>query len=191
MTKARAGEPIWATFVTSEGKFTVALFSKEAPETVSNFVGLAAGEKEYTDPRTQKKAKGPFFDGVIFHRIIPNFMIQGGDPTGTGRGDPGYKFNNEQNAHRFDRPGILAMANAGPNTNGSQFFITVAAKDYLNGGYTIFGEVVEGYPVVEKISNVKTGPMDRPVKDVVIKKIELKDPSPAPKAAAGASPKKG
>jgi len=165
-----------ATFVTSEGTFTVKLFPEHAPVTVENFVGLATGSKEWTDRRGGGDP-GPLYPGTVFHRVIPDFMIQGGDPEGTGRGGPGYQFEDEfpAGAPTFDRPGLLAMANAGPNTNGSQFFVTVAATPWLSGKHTIFGEVVDGMDVVNAISKVDTGAQDRPVKDVVIERIDISD----------------
>jgi len=163
-----------ATFVTSEGTFTVKLFPEHAPATVANFVGLATGSKEWTGPKGSPGA-GPLYPGTVFHRVIPDFMIQGGDPEGTGRGGPGYQFEDEfpSGAPTFDRPGLLAMANAGPNTNGSQFFVTVAATPWLSGKHTIFGEVVDGMDVVNKISTVPTGAQDRPRTDVVIERIDI------------------
>ncbi|NVJ25810.1 peptidylprolyl isomerase [Myxococcus sp. AM011] len=177
MKKVQAGQDIQATLETNQGPIVVRLFSKDAPNTVSNFVGLATGEKSWTDPRSGERVTGKaLYDGVIFHRVIPGFMIQGGDPTGTGRGDPGYRFGDEFKSGRtFDKPGLLAMANAGPGTNGSQFFITTSTPAYLNNKHTIFGEVVKGYDVVEKISKVATSPGDRPVDPVVIQKISLAD----------------
>ncbi|MCP3104606.1 peptidylprolyl isomerase, partial [Myxococcus sp. K15C18031901] len=175
--KAVAGQDLLATLETNQGPITVRLFAKDAPKTVANFVGLATGEKPWTDPRSGERVTGkPLYDGVVFHRVIPNFMIQGGDPTGTGRGDPGYRFEDEfQSGRTFNKVGLLAMANAGRNTNGSQFFITTSTPEYLNNKHTIFGEVVKGYDVVEKISNVQTDPSDRPVSPVVIQKIVLAD----------------
>lgn len=165
-----------ARFETNQGNFRVKLFPDEAPATVSNFVGLAKGSKEFKDPKTGTSTKKPFYDGLIFHRVIPDFMIQGGDPLGTGTGGPGYNFQDEFNSPRtFDKPGILAMANAGPNTNGSQFFITVAATPWLNKRHTIFGEVIEGYDVVEKISKVSRGSSDRPNTPVVINKLVIEE----------------
>src|SRR5205807_4692952 len=163
-----------ALFETTQGNFKVLLHADKAPKTVENFVGLAEGTKEYTD-KDGKKKKGHFYDGLIFHRVIPNFMIQGGDPTGTGMGGPGYKFGDETKGspYKFDKSGKLAMANAGPGTNGSQFFITVAATPWLTGNHTIFGEVVEGQDVADKISKVKKGAQDRPAKDVVINSITI------------------
>ena len=168
------GPGLFAKFETTQGTIVVKLFEKEAPKTVANFVGLADGTKEWTDPKTGQKVKRPFYDGLIFHRVIPDFMIQGGDPLGTGTGGPGYKFEDEFSpALKFDRPGLLAMANAGPNTNGSQFFITDAPTDWLNNKHTIFGEVTEGLDVVKKIARVPKGPGDRPVTPVVIKKLTI------------------
>jgi peptidyl-prolyl cis-trans isomerase A (cyclophilin A) len=153
----------------------VRLFPKDAPKTVENFVGLATGEKPWTHPHGDAVKNKPLYDGTIFHRCIPNFMIQGGDPIGRGTGGPGYKFEDEfQSGRKFDKPGLLAMANSGPNTNGSQFFITVVNTVHLNGRHTIFGEVVKGYEVVDKIANqVPKGPQDRPKTDVVIKKLSI------------------
>lgn len=163
-----------ATFETSMGTFKVKLFADQAPKTVENFVGLATGKKEWTEPSTGKKVKKPLYDGTIFHRVIPNFMIQGGDPLGRGTGGPGYKFEDEFNSSlEHSKPGILSMANAGPNTNGSQFFVTVAATPWLNGKHTIFGEVTEGMDVVMNISKAKTAPGDKPLEDIVIKKITI------------------
>lgn len=171
---AKKEKSMFAKFETTQGTFVVKLFPEEAPATVTNFVGLAKGSKEFTDPKTGKPTKKPFYDGLIFHRVIPDFMIQGGDPLGTGTGGPGYQFQDEFNSPRtFDKPGILAMANAGANTNGSQFFITVAATPWLNKRHTIFGEVVEGYNVVEKISKVPTAGNDRPAQAVTITKLTI------------------
>ncbi|ATB45624.1 peptidylprolyl isomerase [Corallococcus macrosporus] len=179
--KVQAGQDLYATLETNQGAVTVRLFSKDAPKTVANFVGLATGEKAWTDPKTGQRVEGkPLYDGVIFHRVIPGFMIQGGDPTGTGRGDPGYRFEDEfQSGRTFNKPGLLAMANAGPGTNGSQFFITTSTPNYLNNRHTIFGEVVSGYDVVEKISNVPRDGRDRPQEPVVIQKIVMSDQAPA------------
>jgi peptidyl-prolyl cis-trans isomerase A (cyclophilin A) len=165
---------LYAEFDTTMGKFVCRLFPEEAPKTVANFVGLAEGTKEFADPASGTKLKKAFYDGLIFHRVIPNFMIQGGDPTGTGRGGPGYKFEDEFNAKlKFDKPGKLAMANSGPNTNGSQFFITTAATPWLDGRHSIFGQVVEGQEIVDKISMTERNAQDRPLKDVSIKKIVI------------------
>jgi peptidyl-prolyl cis-trans isomerase A (cyclophilin A) len=163
----------YATFDTSEGTIVCRLFEKEAPKTVQNFVDLAEGKREWTHPVNRKRSKDRLYDGTIFHRVIPNFMIQGGDPAGTGMGGPGYQFEDETKGspRKFDKPGKLAMANAGPNTNGSQFFITLAPTTWLTGKHTIFGEVVEGQDVVEKIVNVPRGKQDKPVKDAVLKSV--------------------
>jgi peptidyl-prolyl cis-trans isomerase A (cyclophilin A) len=166
-----------ATFVTSEGSFTVRLMPDHAPMTVENFVGLAKGTKPWTDPRNGSPASGPYYDGTIFHRVIDNFMIQGGDPTGTGTGGPGYTFEDETppGGPRFDRPGLVAMANAGPNTNGGQFFVTVAPTEWLSGKHTIFGEVTDGYEVVEAISKAPTRGQDRPAADVVLERVVVSE----------------
>jgi peptidyl-prolyl cis-trans isomerase A (cyclophilin A) len=149
---------LYAIFQTSQGNITVRLFEKDAPETVANFVGLATGAKEWTDPRSGAKSHAKLYDGTKFHRVIPNFMIQGGDPLGTGTGDPGYRFKDEfQSGRKFDKPGLLAMANAGPNTNGSQFFITEVPTPHLNNKHTIFGEVVKGFELVPKIARAGNG----------------------------------
>ncbi|HEX9410777.1 MAG TPA: peptidylprolyl isomerase [Actinomycetota bacterium] len=166
-----------ANFTTSMGTVKVRLMPEHAPTTVANFVELARGERQWRDPRDGRSKTEPLYDGTIFHRVIPDFMIQGGDPEGSGRGGPGYQFEDEcpPNGPTFDRPGLLAMANAGPNTNGSQFFVTVAATPWLNGKHTIFGEVIEGMDVVKAISTTPTGPQDRPRQDVVIEKLEIDD----------------
>jgi peptidyl-prolyl cis-trans isomerase A (cyclophilin A) len=164
-----------ATFVTNHGSFTVRLMPEHAPVTVQNFVGLATGGKEWTDPRDGQTKTDALYPGTIFHRVIDGFMIQGGDPTGTGTGGPGYAFDDEcpPDGPAFDRPGLLAMANAGPGTNGCQFFVTVGATDWLTGRHTIFGEVTEGYDVVERISKAPTGAQDRPADDIVIERIDV------------------
>ncbi|HEX7624651.1 MAG TPA: peptidylprolyl isomerase [Anaeromyxobacteraceae bacterium] len=153
-------DQLFATFTTSAGDLVVKLLPEKAPKTVENFLGLAEGTKEWTDPTSNQKVKRPLYDGTVFHRVIPDFMIQGGDPLGNGMGGPGYRFADEIGPdNKFDRPGLLAMANAGPNTNGSQFFITEAPTPHLNRGHTIFGEVVKGYELVPKIArggNAKT-----------------------------------
>ena len=165
----------YAIFNTSEGTIVCRLFEKEAPKTVANFVELAEGKREWTHPVSRKKSKDRLYDGTIFHRVIPNFMIQGGDPAGTGFGGPGYQFEDETKGspHKFDKPGKLAMANAGPNTNGCQFFITVTDTSWLTGKHTIFGEVVKGYDIVEKISKVPTGAQDRPKTPVVLESVTI------------------
>ncbi|MEK7747996.1 MAG: peptidylprolyl isomerase [Nitrospirota bacterium] len=161
---------LFAIMETNMGTITMRLFEKEAPKTVANFVELAEGKKPFTDPKTGEKVTRPFYDGLIFHRVITGFMIQGGDPRGNGTGDPGYKFEDEfVPSLKFDKPGILAMANSGPNTNGSQFFITDGLTPHLNMHHTIFGQVVEGLDIVQKIARVKTGPMDRPQTPVTMK----------------------
>ena len=165
----------YAVFNTSEGTIVCRLFEKEAPKTVQNFTDLAEGKREWKHPVSGKKSSDKLYDGTIFHRVITNFMIQGGDPAGSGFGGPGYQFEDETKSspHKFDKPGKLAMANAGPNTNGSQIFITVAATPWLTGNHTIFGEVVEGYEVAEKIVNVPRGRNDKPNKDVVVKSVVI------------------
>jgi peptidyl-prolyl cis-trans isomerase A (cyclophilin A) len=165
----------YAIFETSEGNIVCRLFEKDAPKTVANFVDLAEGKREWTHPSTGKKSNDRLYDGTIFHRVIPDFMIQGGDPQGTGMGGPGYQFEDETKGspHKLDKAGKLAMANAGPNTNGSQFFITVAPTTWLTGKHTIFGEVVEGQEIVKKISEVARSRQDKPNKDVVVKKVTI------------------
>ena len=166
-----------ATLRTSQGTVQVRLFPDHAPKTVRNFVELAEGSREWTDPRTRQATTGKLYDGTVFHRVIPQFMIQGGDPLGTGTGGPGYKFADEIHPDlRFDRPYLLAMANAGPGTNGSQFFITTVPTPHLNGKHTIFGEVVDGADVVERISQVQTR-NDRPVQDVVLESVSIEQSS--------------
>ena len=159
---------------TNLGTITVRLFPDQAPKTVRNFVDLAEGTREWTDPTTRQPSNARLYDGTIFHRVIPDFMIQGGDPLGTGTGGPGYKFADEFHPDlTFSRPYLLAMANAGPGTNGSQFFITTVPTPHLNGRHTIFGEVIEGTDVVDQISKATTGRNDRPVDDVVIESVEI------------------
>jgi peptidyl-prolyl cis-trans isomerase A (cyclophilin A) len=166
-----------ATFVTSEGRIVVRLMPEHAPTTVANFVDLASGNREWRDPRDGARKSEPLYDGTVFHRVIPGFMIQGGDPEGTGRGGPGYSFEDEcpPGSPAFDRPGLLAMANAGPNTNGSQFFITVAPTPWLTGKHTIFGEVTDGMDVVEAIAGTSTDRSDRPLTDVVVERVEIEE----------------
>ena len=166
--------PIYAHFETTQGNFTVELFDTKAPKTVANFVGLAEGTKEWTHPQTGQKEKKPYYDGIIFHRIIDGFMIQGGDPLGQGYGGPGYQFEDEFHSElRHDRPGMLSMANAGPNTNGSQFFITLGPTPHLDRRHSIFGAVVEGLDVVKQIGRVKTDKNDRPMTPVEMKKVTI------------------
>jgi peptidyl-prolyl cis-trans isomerase A (cyclophilin A) len=164
-----------AHFTTSAGSFDIRLFENEVPNTVANFVGLVEGTKEWTDPKSGQKVKRPYYDGLIFHRVIDGFMIQGGDPLGTGTGGPGYKFADEFNAKlRHSKPGILSMANAGPNTNGSQFFITLAATPWLDNKHSVFGEVVSGLDVVQKMGKVPTSkPGDRPLTPLTIDKVTI------------------
>ena len=167
-------EKLTATLATTQGTVTVLLFPDHAPKTVRNFVELAEGGREWTDPRTRAVTKDKLYDGTIFHRVIAGFMIQGGDPLGTGTGGPGYKFGDEIHPDlRFDQPYLLAMANAGPGTNGSQFFITVSETPHLNRRHTIFGEVIGGADVVDAISRVQTVPGDRPVEPVVLQSVTI------------------
>jgi len=164
----------YAIFETTHGNIVCRLFEKETPKTVANFVGLAEGTKEFTDAKSGQKAKRPFYDGLVFHRVIPDFMIQGGCPLGQGIGDAGYKFADEFHpALKHDKPGKLSMANAGPNTNGSQFFITVAATPWLDNKHSIFGEVVEGQDIASKISGLPRDSNDRPRQPVVIQKLRI------------------
>jgi peptidyl-prolyl cis-trans isomerase A (cyclophilin A) len=164
----------YAVFKTSMGDITCKLFIEKAPNTVKNFIDLAEGNKLWTNPKTGKKVKTPLYSGTIFHRVIPNFMIQGGDPLGNGRGGPGYRFADEfHKSLQHDGPGILSMANSGPNTNGSQFFITHRATPWLNNRHTVFGKVVKGLDLVFKIGNVKKDRRDRPEKEVLLKKVEI------------------
>ena len=164
----------YAILETSQGNMVCRLFEKEAPQTVANFIGLAEGTKEFTDPKTGKKIKRPFFDGLAFHRVIPSFMIQGGCPLGTGTGGPGYRFADEFHPSlRHDRPGKLSMANSGPGTNGSQFFVTVAATPWLDNRHSIFGEVIEGQEIATKISEVPRDSSDRPRTPVVLEHVRI------------------
>ncbi len=167
-------EELYATLRTTQGDVEILLFENQAPKTVANFVGLATGTREWTDPRTGEKRTTPLYDGTIFHRVIPDFMIQGGDPLGSGRGGPGYKFADEFHPElRFSRPYLLAMANSGPGTNGSQFFITVAATTWLDRKHTIFGEVTRGTEIVDAISKAPTGAQDRPTTDVLVQQVVI------------------
>src|SRR5882724_10168186 len=164
--------PLYATLKTSMGDIVVQLFDDKAPKTVANFVGLASGAKEWTDPKTREKVKRPLYNGTIFHRVIPGFMIQGGDPLGNGTGGPGYRFEDEFNPDlKHSKPGMLSMANAGPNTNGSQFFIIHKATPWLDGKHSVFGEVVKGQNVVDAIANVPRDFRDRPIKEVVLQEV--------------------
>ena len=178
-TAVKYGPGVYAHFTTNQGSFIVRLFDKDAPITVQNFIGLAEGKKAWTDPRTNRSVRRPYYNNLTFHRIIPNFMIQGGDPTGTGFSGPGFKFNDEISPKlKHDRPGILSMANSGPNTNGGQFFITVAPYPSLDGKYSIFGEVVEGLDRVVAISKVPTSgpkgdPPNKPLSPVVMKSVRI------------------
>jgi peptidyl-prolyl cis-trans isomerase A (cyclophilin A) len=174
-TKGHAGSgPLTAKIETTLGTFNCELYDKQAPKTVANFVGLARGTRPWKDPKTGKWVeKKPFYDGLIFHRVIPGFMIQGGDPVGVGTGNPGYRFEDEFSPElKFDKPGLLAMANAGPGTNGSQFFITEGTPQHLTGRHTIFG-LCEPMSLVTKITGVKRGPRDKPETDVVMKKVTI------------------
>ena len=163
-----------ATFKTSEGTFKVKLFDDKAPKTVANFVGLADGTKEWTDPKTRQKVTRPFYDGLIFHRVIEAFMIQGGCPMGNGMGDPGYRFPDEFGPGlSHDREGLLSMANSGPSTNGSQFFITLVPTPWLDNKHAIFGEVIEGIEIIRAIGKTRTGAQDRPAKDIVVQSVTI------------------
>jgi peptidyl-prolyl cis-trans isomerase A (cyclophilin A) len=166
---------VHAEFATTEGSFKVRLFDQEAPKTVANFVGLAEGTKEWTHPGTREKMTNtPFYDGIIFHRVIDGFMIQSGDPLGQGIGGPGYKFEDEFHPSlRHSKAGILSMANAGPNSNGSQFFITLGPTPHLDNRHSVFGEVTEGMEIVRRIGSTPIGRQDRPVKDVVINAVKI------------------
>jgi peptidyl-prolyl cis-trans isomerase A (cyclophilin A) len=179
---------LYAVLYTSMGNIVCRLFDKEAPKTVANFRGLATGTKPWTDPATGRTRHTPLYSGTTFHRVIPDFMIQGGDPTGTGNGAPGYKIDDEIDPNlKFDRPGILAMANSGPNTNGCQFFITVAPAEHLNGSYSVFGEVVSGQEVADAISKVQRNSADKPDEPVKITAIAIRTVK-APAEGSGAKP---
>jgi peptidyl-prolyl cis-trans isomerase A (cyclophilin A) len=166
---------LYAHFTTTVGDFTARLFDEQAPKTVANFTGLAEGTREWTDPRSGRKVKTPFYNGTIFHRVIDAFMIQGGDPLGQGTGGPGYTFADEFHPKlRHDKPGILSMANSGPNTNGGQFFITLAETPWLDDRHSVFGEIVEGMDVVKKIGRTPTSkPGDRPLKPITIETVRI------------------
>ncbi len=166
---------VYAHFKTSEGEFTARLFEADAPATVANFVGLAEGTKEWTDPRDGRRVKTPYYDGTIFHRVIAGFMIQGGDPLGQGTGGPGYTFTDEFTPkRRHDRAGILSMANRGPNTNGGQFFITLDPTPWLDDRHSVFGEVVSGLDVVQRIGSTPTSkPGDRPLRPITIESVRI------------------
>jgi peptidyl-prolyl cis-trans isomerase A (cyclophilin A) len=166
--------PTYAHFETTLGNFTAELFDSKAPKTVANFVGLAEGSKEWKHPANGERHKKPFYDGIIFHRVIKGFVLQGGDPLGKGYGGPGYQFEDEFHADlKHDGAGVLSMANAGPNTNGSQFFVTLAPTPHLDRRHSVFGKVVQGMDVVEKIGQVQTDAQDRPVTPVVMKKVTI------------------
>jgi peptidyl-prolyl cis-trans isomerase A (cyclophilin A) len=166
--------PLYATVKTSMGDVVILLFEEKAPKTVGNFVGLATGTKEWTDPKTGQKVKRPLYNGTIFHRVIPDFMLQGGDPLGMGTGGPGYRFEDEFHPDlKHSKPGILSMANAGPNTNGSQFFITHKATPWLDGKHSVFGEVIKGQEVINAMANVPRDARDRPRKDVVLTEVVI------------------
>jgi peptidyl-prolyl cis-trans isomerase A (cyclophilin A) len=173
---------LYARFVTSLGNMVVKLDEQRAPKTVKNFVGLATGTQEWTHPRTGQLQKGvPLYDGTIFHRVIPNFMIQGGDPLGQGTGGPGYRFEDEFHPElRHSGSGILSMANSGPGSNGAQFFITEGPTPHLNDRHSVFGQVIAGLDVVKKIATTKTGARDKPVQDVVLQRVEIFRSASAP-----------
>jgi peptidyl-prolyl cis-trans isomerase A (cyclophilin A) len=170
-----AQEPgLYARLETSEGAMLVRLFDDKAPKTVQNFVELAEGKREFTDPQSGDKVKRPYYDGLTFHRVIPDFMIQGGCPLGTGTGGPGYEFEDEFHPElKHDTPGMLSMANAGPNTNGSQFFVTVAATPWLDNRHSVFGRVVEGQEIATKISQLPRDPQDRPRTPVILERVVI------------------
>jgi peptidyl-prolyl cis-trans isomerase A (cyclophilin A) len=184
-TKGLAGQgPLTAKIETTLGVFTCELYDKQAPMTVANFVGLARGVRPWKDPKTDQWVKKPLYDGLIFHRVIPGFMVQGGDPLGVGTGNPGYKFGDEFAPDlKFDKPALLAMANAGPGTNGSQFFITEGTPSHLTGRHTIFGKC-DPLSLVTKITGVDRGPRDKPKTDVVMKKVTISRGKPGKAAKA-------
>ncbi|MCA9562293.1 MAG: peptidylprolyl isomerase [Myxococcales bacterium] len=166
--------PLRARFVTSMGTMVAELYEHRAPNTVANFVGLALGTKSYVDPRTGKPGSSPYYDGILFHRVIPNFMVQCGDPTATGTGGPGFRFKDEFHKElRHTGPGVLSMANAGPNTNGSQFFITEGPTPHLDNRHSVFGRVIEGVDLIGKIARVPTDGRDKPLTPVVLEKVEI------------------
>jgi peptidyl-prolyl cis-trans isomerase A (cyclophilin A) len=168
------GKGLYAIFDTSMGEMICRLEEEKTPETVANFVGLATGTKEYVDPKTGDKSTQPFYDGTIFHRVIKDFMVQGGDRLGQGTGGPGYRFKDEfDSSLKHDGAGVLSMANAGPNTNGSQFFITLVATPWLNGKHSVFGKLVKGSEVLTKIGTTPTGHMDRPKTEVKINRVRI------------------
>ncbi|MGM0576860.1 MAG: peptidylprolyl isomerase [Myxococcota bacterium] len=174
ITPREDADEVHAVFETNMGTFKVRLFHDKAPKTVQNFIDLAEGSTAWVDPKTRKESTAPYYDGVTFHRIIPGFVIQGGCPIGDGRGGPGYRFEDEFHPDlRHTKAGILSMANAGPDTNGSQFFVTLAATPHLDNRHAVFGEVVEGMDVVEEIGNVPTGPGDKPREPVVMEKVRI------------------
>ena len=168
---------LFAHFTTSEGNFTARLFSAETPNTVANFTGLAEGTKEWTDPRSGRKVKGSYYNGTIFHRVIADFMIQCGDPLGQGTGGPGFTFADEFSPKlRHSKPGVLSMANRGPDTNGGQFFITLVPTPWLDNKHSVFGEVVEGMDVIERIGKTPTSkPGDRPLKPITLQSITIEE----------------
>lgn len=168
------GKGLYARMKTNRGEIILKLEEEKTPETVKNFVGLATGTKEYVDPRNGQKSTEPFFDGTVFHRVIKNFMIQGGDRLGQGTGGPGYRFKDEFHPSlKHEGPGVLSMANAGPGTNGSQFFITLVPTPWLDGKHSVFGKVVKGMEVVTAIGNTATGQMDRPKEEVRIEQLQI------------------